>query len=722
LAYFGSRTIVALMILGLLSMGAGSKAGAQKTNHLASETSPYLRQHMLNPVDWHPWGAEALAKAKREGKPIFLSIGYSSCHWCHVMAHESFEDPETAVFLNDHFVAIKVDREERPDLDALYMRAVTLMTGSGGWPLSVFLTPDLKPFFGGTYFPKESRWGVRAFRQVLQSVVDAFEKDRGRVDRSAEDLLGAVARSFQSRSGEKPGTRAADDARKALLQRYDETEGGFGEGPKFPQPPLLQFLLDEADRVADPGLSEKVHFTLRAMAAGGVRDQVGGGFHRYSVDGHWRVPHYEKMLYDNAQLASLYFRAYALSGDEEFLRVAQETLADVSRSMAAPGGGFVAGLDADSDGGEGLFYLWTPNQIDAVLGTQEGKFLSGLFGVSEEPGLANRTLHLTLPWKTAAQRAGQTLPVFQHRVARDMDQLRAAREKRVNPAVDTKVLTDWNALAAQAFLDGYLSTGDPADLSVGLATLDRTWARCWSGGELRHVWDGSTAHVSGFLADYAYLAQAEWTAYEATGKEVHLRRVEMLLKTSGEKFRIKSTGAWVDAPASPEGALLIHVSSSDDGVLPAPTSVLARILWDWSRLSDVPWAAQWLEALLKSESGGLAQNPGGQPLLAGLAAWVTLPPVDVVVSAPTMAQASPLLAAARRAGSSATLVLPLTAEGLGRGEAEGLALFQQRRSEKGKPVAFVCVGGACQRPVESTANVSSSVANARTRPRHQARN
>ena len=513
------------------------------SNHLVHETSPYLRQHVHNFVDWYPWGPEPLEKARREGKPIFLSIGYSSCHWCHVMAHESFEDDATATYLNEHFVSIKVDREERPDVDALYMRSVTLLSGSGGWPLSVFLTHDLKPFFGGTYFPKEARWGMSSFRQVLEGVWTAFHGRRSEVDLSADRLLEAVGESFRAPAGTGlPGPDAADEARRAILGRYDPEHGGFGRGPKFPQPPLLQFLLDESARTGDPALAERAFFTLRKMEAGGVRDQVGGGFHRYSVDGEWRVPHYEKMLYDNAQLASLYFRAYSDSGDEAFRTVSEEVLADVGRSMAAHGGGFVAGLDADSEGEEGKFYLWTPGEMKAALGEEEGQLAAAFFGIMAVQALEDLTPHRVETWEAAAKKAGQSQAQFRARIARDLERLRLAREGRVHPHVDTKVLTDWNALAAKAFLDGYVAAGEASYLEKGRQTLSFLWEHCWKGGRLYHVWDGEGAKVPGFLSDYAYLAQAEWRAFEASGDGGHLDRVSILLSAASERFRQEGTG------------------------------------------------------------------------------------------------------------------------------------------------------------------------------------
>jgi uncharacterized protein YyaL (SSP411 family) len=670
-----------------------------KTNRLATESSPYLRQHARNPVDWYPWGPEALALAAREDKPIFLSIGYSACHWCHVMAHESFEDPATAAKLDEGFVSIKVDREERPDLDALYMRAVLLMTGSGGWPLSVFLTPDLKPFFGGTYFPKEERWGVPSFRQVLDGVSRAYAGRRGDVTESADRLLKAVAESFRPPAGKGlPDRAAADAAREAVLARYDDRHGGFGAGPKFPQPALLHFLLDESVRAGDRSLAERVFFTLGRMEAGGVRDQLGGGFHRYSVDGEWLVPHFEKMLYDNAQLAALYFRAAALGGGDRFRSVAREVLADMRRSMAAPGGGFVAALDADSEGEEGLFYLWTPDQIAEVLGAEEGALVARLYGVTGGPSLEGRILHRAAGLRGGPPESREVEPALAGRLRADLDGLLSARERRVHPGVDTKVLTDWNALAAIAFLEGGLDGSSPEDLESGLGTLEALWSRCWDGRLLRHLWDGERPRIPGFLSDYAYACLALWKAFEATGDPGHLDRFRLLLEGALRRFRDPAGGTFVDAPAAqdPSGPP-VAVRDADDGVLPAPLSVVAGALWRWERLTGSEEAAAALTSLLAEEGGALAANPGAQPLLAGLAAARCLPQVDVVVAAPSMREALPYLRVARRLGGPDCLVLPLLSERLEADVADRYALFRGRSRPAGA-AAFVCAGGSCRSP------------------------
>jgi hypothetical protein len=673
-------------------------------NRLAEESSPYLRQHAENPVDWYPWGAEALERARTEDKPVFLSIGYSACHWCHVMAHESFENPRVAEFLNAHFVCIKVDREERPDLDALYMRAIQILSGQGGWPLSAFLTPDLKPFYGGTYFPPEAGWGRPAFGQVLRGVLEAFRARRGEIETSSASVAEAVGRSFEPPDAPVPGDGAEAEARalEAILSRMDPDWGGFGGGPKFPQPPLLSFLLDASLKRGQSLPGDRVLFTLRQMEAGGVRDQVGGGFHRYSVDGRWRVPHYEKMLYDNAQLASLYFKAFRATGEEEFKRVAGEVLGDLERTFSEPGGGFIAALDADSEGEEGRYYLWTRDEVAAAIGPEEGRYVADLFGLGNGPGLEDRTLHRRISWDSASRWTGEAPEDFRRRILASLKALREIRESRRPPGADTKVLTDWNSLAAKAFLDGHAATGAPGLLARGLSVLDSVWDRAWDGERLFHVWDGDRAKVAGLLADHAYLAAAEWEAFALTGGRVHLKRVERLLSRIGATFRHPRTGRFYDAPL--EGGdpfLLMPVRDAEDGVLPSALAVFARVLWSWFRLTGDAASLALLDSILDAERGALASHAGAVPLLAGLAADRASEPVEVVVSTPSLDEgARALLAAARGSSPPGALVVPLSAREFPHADAESFGLFAGRYPVSGAR-AFVCRGGTCRPPVQS---------------------
>jgi hypothetical protein len=679
-------------------------------NRLAGESSPYLRQHAANAVEWRAWNDDALSEARMEDKPVFLSIGYSSCHWCHVMAHESFEDEATAALLNERFVCIKVDREERPDLDALYMRAVTMMTGRGGWPLTVFLTPSLKPFYGGTYFPKDARFGMPAFKDILVAVSDAYSRRRGEIEESADNLFRVVARSFEPEPGQwLAGREAASMALKSLLAEFDEEEGGFGHGPKFPQPPLLWFLLDEAARLHEPDIAKKVFFTLRKMARGGVRDQIGGGFHRYSVDGMWRVPHFEKMLYDNAQLASLYFRAHLLCGDGEFQRVGEEVLRDIERCLKSPDGGYSAALDADSDGEEGRFYLWTPSEIEEALGEAEAKVVCPFLGLAagHSGDLESCIPRQALDWAEGAEMARTSEPAFRLRMENDLERLRRKREARVYPGVDTNVLTDWNALAATTFFDAFMATGENSYREKGEALLDFIWNRLWDGKLLFHVWDGSAAKVPGFLADYAYLAKAHWSAFEATGTFRRLVEMETLLNAAIERFhagdgRFYSTGE----PQSTKGDLLVRIADAEDGVLPSPLGVIAHVLWNLERVAGGEGTKNLLEAVLRCQAGALSQRPGSMVSLAAIAAASTSPTVDVVVAAPNEGEGNAFLKVARGLSEPRLLVLPLLADRVTEAEAQRFPMFRGRRKEIGVS-AYVCAGGRCFEPAETPARMEA---------------
>src|SRR6202048_332372 len=410
-------------------------------NRLAQETSPYLLEHADNPVDWFPWGAEALARARTEHKPILLSIGYSACHWCHVMARESFEDPDTGALMNRDFVSIKVDREERPDLDQIYMRAVQGMTGSGGWPMTVFLLPDGTPFFAGTYFPPTDRFGMPSFKRVLTAVADAFTKRPAHVAETAAQVRDFLTRpSVPLPVGALPPA-LLDEAAAQLARDFDPVHAGFGGAPKFPQPMLVEVLLRHHVRTGQPAALEMALQTLRAMAAGGMYDQLGGGFHRYSVDERWLVSHFEKMLYDNALLARVYLAAWQRTKEPAFARIVEETLAFVQREMTAPEGGFYASLDADTEGEEGRFYLWTPAELDAVLGPEQGAALARAFDVTPEGNFeGHNILHPVAPGALDL-------------LAMARNPLLLALARRVRPHRDEKVIAGWNGLMLRAFAE-----------------------------------------------------------------------------------------------------------------------------------------------------------------------------------------------------------------------------------------------------------------------------
>jgi uncharacterized protein YyaL (SSP411 family) len=513
-------------------------------NRLAEETSPYLLQHKDNPVDWYPWGEEALARARVEDKPILLSIGYSACHWCHVMEHESFEDPSTAAYMNEHFIPIKVDREERPDVDGIYMQAVQAMTGHGGWPLTVFLDPDGVPFYGGTYFPPESRYGMPSFRQVLEGVTNAWETRRGEIRDAAKTTVRGLEAATRLKPAEEVlSSKVLEAAEHALAQQFDPLNGGFAGAPKFPPASTLEFLMR---RIAPPDPSptserarEMVERTLERMAKGGMYDQVGGGFARYSVDAHWLVPHFEKMLYDNALLARAYLHGWQLTGDELFRRVCTETLDWALREMRAPEGGFYSALDADSEGEEGKFYLWTSDEVRDLLG-EDAEPVIRYFGLDAEPNFEGRANVLHLP-------GDEIDPELR---ARARERLYEARSRRVWPGLDDKRLTSWNALMISALADAgaVLERDDYLSAARVCAHFLLTRMRDANGRLLRTYKDGR-ASLNAYLEDHAFLLEALLVLYEATFQTRWFAEARGLADTMIERF------------ADPEGGFF---TTSDD--------------------------------------------------------------------------------------------------------------------------------------------------------------
>ena len=543
-------------------------------NRLVQETSPYLRQHAHNPVDWFPWGDEAFEEARRRDVPVFLSIGYSACHWCHVMAHESFEDDEVADVLNTGFVPVKVDREERPDVDAVYMAATLAMSGHGGWPMSVFLTPDARPFFAGTYFPPQDRPGLPGFGSLLEAITDAWRDRRQEVERQADALAAAAAEQAVPDFGPASAAEQADALRSAVDQlatRFDRRWGGFGPAPKFPQPALVELCLRRhragGEQDPGPGALEMAERTLAAMAAGGIHDHLGGGFCRYSTDGTWTVPHFEKMLYDQAGLTRLYLHAWQLTGDGQWLQVVSDTVSYVLRDLAADGGGLCSAEDADSEGEEGLFYLWTPDELASVVGA-DAERAARYYGVEGGPNFEGRSILRLAPGASVLR----TPEVERWRQA-----LYQARSPRVRPGRDDKVLTEWNAMFCSALAEAAAATGQPAwkeaaetlarFLLANLRHASGRWMRSWQGGRARHL---------GYAADYAWLVDCFTRVAELTGEASWLTHAT---DTASELLRLFRPD---DGPLRTTGedaeALIVRPAEVLDDATPSATAVAATAL------------------------------------------------------------------------------------------------------------------------------------------------
>ncbi|HSG47811.1 MAG TPA: thioredoxin domain-containing protein, partial [Longimicrobiales bacterium] len=539
-------------------------------NRLAAETSPYLKQHADNPVDWYPWGPEALERARRQDLPILLSVGYSACHWCHVMERESFADPDTADLMNRAFVNIKVDREERPDVDGIYMRAVQALTGRGGWPMTVFLTPDGTPFYGGTYFPPEPRHGMPAFRQVLGAVAEAWRNRRDEVLRNAGQLTDALARSAREAdpgsgafAGDGvPGAPLVSHAVRHLDSRFDPAHGGFGGAPKFPQPVTLEFLLAAGIWQGEPRAVEMVVHTLRSMAAGGIRDHLGGGFHRYSVDDRWLVPHFEKMLYDNALLARLYLDAYRVTGEEGLRKVCVETLEYILGDLRAPSGGFYAARDADSEGEEGLFYLWTPAEVEdaaAGLDPQAVRLFLRLYDVAPGGNFEGRSiLHLPHAPEAVARSAEMSLEALRESVAAVADALRQARASREHPFRDEKVICSWCAFTVRALAEAGAALDRSDFLGAAVAGGGFMAEAMVGDGGLLRIWTDGEAKIPAFLEDWAAAGNAFLSLHEATLDPAWLTRAAWAGDEILRRFRDPDSGLLYDAPAEADELIIRH--------------------------------------------------------------------------------------------------------------------------------------------------------------------
>ncbi|HYB91304.1 MAG TPA: thioredoxin domain-containing protein [Candidatus Binataceae bacterium] len=557
-----------------------SPAGAgRKPNRLINEQSPYLRQHAYNPVDWFPWGEEALRRAREENKPILLSIGYSACHWCHVMERESFENEAIARVMNENFVAIKVDREERPDLDQIYMDAVQMITGRGGWPLTVFLTPDGRPFYGGTYFPPEDRQGMPGFPRVLLAAANAFQSGAHEVAHNVEKLteaLGALA-SYTPSEGEIRADSAVEAAR-ALAGAYDSVNGGLGRAPKFPSSFVFSLFLRVFQATGDEGMAEMVRHTLKKMAHGGIYDQVGGGFHRYSVDDRWLVPHFEKMLYDNALLARLYLDAGRALNEPEFLGIAREILDYVLREMTSPEGGFYSTQDADSEGVEGKFFLWSPEEVEKIVGPDLAGLAERYFDVSREGNFEGANiLHRTLEVADAARMFAKPEAEIADAIAAIRGKLFAAREKRIKPARDEKILAAWNAMMISAFAEGYRALHETRYLAAAERAAEFMIARMWDGRALKRSFKDGAARFNAYLEDYALAANAMLDIHAATLDVRYLDRARTFADVILDRFLDRENGGFFFTSDDHE-ALITRSKAAFDGSTPSGNSAAAMAL------------------------------------------------------------------------------------------------------------------------------------------------
>ena len=597
-----------------------ASASTPGMNRLAGETSPYLLQHAHNPVDWYPWGPEALQKARSENKPIFLSIGYSACHWCHVMEHESFENPEIAALMNEHFVNIKVDREERPDLDQIYMSAVMAMTGQGGWPMSVFLTPQCKPFFGGTYFPPTDSRGMAGFPRVLLSVHRAWQERHEEIAGSADEMtehlrsLGSVA------SGTGPlDFKLLDQAGRTLVRNFDPIHGGFGRAPKFPHPIDLRVLLRHHLRTGDDQALHVVRHTLQRMARGGIYDHLGGGFARYSTDEKWLVPHFEKMLYDNALLSSTFLEAFQATGDSSFRQVARETMDYVLGRMTGAHGGFHSTEDADSEGLEGKFYVWLPAEVSSVLGAERARTFCYVYDVSDAGNWEDHNiLNLPRPIEQAAKLLARDQGELEAELASSRTLLLAARQKRVPPAMDTKVLVSWNGLMIAALAEGGRILSDErytgAAERAGSFILEHMRQ---NDGRLLHTFKDGQAKLDAYLDDYSSLIDGLTRLYESTGEPRWIQSALELAAIMIDEFGDAEQGGFYFTGRRHE-ALIARQKDIHDNATPSGSGLAATALLRLGALTGRVDLTSAAKAALESIQSVLEREPAacGQSLIA----------------------------------------------------------------------------------------------------------
>ena len=694
------------------------------SNRLANETSPYLLQHKDNPVDWYPWGPEALARASEEKKPIFLSIGYSACHWCHVMEHESFEDPETAAIMNKLFVSIKVDREERPDLDSIYMDAVQAMTGHGGWPMSVFLTPEGAPFYGGTYFPPTPRHGMMSFPQVLEAVATAYAEQPDRVMQGAQEMRRFLGESAMQRpSSGEPNAGVLDAAARTLVPQMDRVHGGTEGAPKFPQPMTLEFMLRAYKRTGDHGVLGLAELALEKMARGGVYDQLGGGFHRYSVDDRWLVPHFEKMLYDNAQLARLYLSAWQLTGNLLYRRICTETLDYVLREMTSPEGGFYSAQDADSEGQEGKFYVWTPKEVYMALGPEDGRLFNLLYDVTQRGNWEGHSI-LNLPRtpETVAANAGVSVEDIERVMREGREKLYKARAERVWPGRDDKVLVGWNGLMLRAFAEAAAVLGDESYREVAVLNAEFILSTLVERGEMEggqqpasmsqlrlyRTYKDGKAHIPAFAEDYAFYAAGLVSLYETTFDTQYILTARNLIETLLKHFWDEKGGGFYTTSDFHE-ALVARPKELYDNAIPSANSVGAETLLRLYLLTAEPeyerYAVQTMRPLI--DVLGRAPTAFGH-MLNALDFYVGPQSEIALIGEPDSDEMREMLravhkvyhpnkvvAAAAPTNEEATKVVPLLVD---------------RPQVKGKATAYVCRNYVCEAPTTDAAEVSRLLA------------
>ncbi len=672
-----------------------------QSNHLANETSPYLLQHADNPVDWYPWGEEALSRAKSEDKPILLSIGYAACHWCHVMEHESFEDPETARLMNELFICIKVDREERPDIDQIYMKFVQMTTGSGGWPLNVFLTPDQEPYYGGTYFPPEDRYGRPSWTRVLQSASNFYRNNKQKLKENIDTIKEEFKKSREEGSlSDIPDSDIMQSSARQLASLYDPRFGGIGRAPKFPAVYPLSFLLRNFKNTGNKDYLNMVTHTLESMAKGGIYDQVGGGFARYSVDEKWLVPHFEKMLYDNAQLVPLYLDAFMLSGNEYFKQIAIGTLSFVMRELLSPEGGFYSSLDADSEGVEGKFYVWEKSEIDNLLGAKKSEVFCDYYDVTENGNFEHKNiLHIQTDIQSAAKRFNLSTDEVEKVLEESRKILLEARSKRVRPGLDDKILTSWNGLMLSAFARMYQVDRDEIYKKVIEENIAFIKNNLYADGHLLRTYNKDKAKYHAYLDDYAFLVQGLLDAYEALFNVEYLEWAHELLVYTNQKF-------WDDDKfgyfytSSDQNELIERLKDEHDQSIPSGTAIMMINNLRFYSFTESKEFLDRAENILKRYGKRMVSNPYGYASYLLGFDFYSQKPKEIVLVIPQNSDAEKYYDTIFKTYLPNKVVITLkddqTASTL------SASLLQGKEPIQGKITAYVCHNFACSPPVFTT--------------------
>ena len=678
-------------------------------NRLIHETSPYLLQHAHNPVDWHPWGEEAFRLARDRDVPVLLSVGYSSCHWCHVMERESFEDPEIAALMNELFVSIKVDREERPDVDSIYMAAVQALTGQGGWPMTVFLTPAGDPFYGGTYFPPDDRGGLPAFPRVLRGISDSYTSNRSEVTRVTGQLVERIRLAGTGIPSSDPLTEEIlAGAFRIVKGQFDDTNGGVGMQPKFPQPMTYEFLLRYHARAGDPEALEMVQLTLDRMAHGGIYDQIGGGFHRYSTDAFWLVPHFEKMLYDNALLVKLYLHAFQVTGDAQYRRVVEQTLEYVRREMTSPEGGFYSAQDADSEGVEGKYFVWRPEEIISVLGKEVGQVVSRYFGVTEVGNFEGKTiLHRSEASRQVVEESDLSEEAFAELLNDSNARLLQARQERIAPMRDDKVLTAWNGMMLRAYAEAGAVLARPDYVETARRSASFLLEVMKKGDRLLRTYRDGEAKLNAYLDDHACVIDGLMALHEADLDFRWLREAETLAGSMIELFWDDASQQFYDTGSDHE-KLIVRPRDVADNAVPSGGSMAADTLLRLAVMTGNGEFNSKAVASLRSSREMMARHPvGAGHWLGALDFYLSRPKEVAIIGDPLDADTRTLVGQVSRPFlPNRVLVVadPKTSED------SGYPLLSGRTLVDGKAAAYVCENYVCRLPVTDPRELATQLA------------